>query len=97
MTKFTPGPWYKNFTGDAKWEINADGYPVSDVYGWTQEIDEANARLIVAAPDMFEALKNLLGACDRADFDGDLSPYVDGELLDNARTAIKLATGGSDE
>ncbi len=60
MSKHTPGPWKTTHS-----EVN--GYRVSDSTGWGVAVvlkdtnDEANARLIAAAPDMLEALRELLG------------------------------------
>jgi hypothetical protein len=36
-----------------------------------------------------EALCNLLDACERADYDGDLSGWIDGSLLEIGRDALK--------
>ena len=57
--KHAPAPWTAHFTGDALWEIYADGSEIkhADVFGCNQEMDEANAHLIAAAPDLLEALK----------------------------------------
>ena len=67
--KFTPGPWefdgmeyiFKTPIGDGKMVAQIRGW------GWLQKKgedagiaeQEANARLIAAAPDMYEALKEL--------------------------------------
>ena len=58
MTEFTPGPWVNHFTGDAEWEIFADREYVAIVRGGNKQDDEANARLIAAAPMLYEALVN---------------------------------------
>ena len=56
MSKHTPGPWKTTHS-----EVN--GYRVSDSTGWGVAVvlkdtnDEANARLIAAAPQMLEALE----------------------------------------
>ena len=56
MSKHTPGPWKTTHS-----EVN--GYRVSDSTGWGVAVvlkdtnDEANARLIAAAPQMLEALQ----------------------------------------
>lgn len=62
MSKHTPGPWR---VGDSHLEItDADGHraiaEVRDHDGWeeiSEEEQEANLRLIAAAPDLLEALK----------------------------------------
>ena len=61
MADFTKGKWTKYFTGDASWNIEGpDGWMIGEVMGRNKETDEANARLIAAAPEMYEALKELL-------------------------------------
>ena len=74
--KFTPGPWVMEFTGphaatrDGFWEIaplGPDGEP-----DWSREIaataddNKANARLIAAAPEMYEALSECCRIIDAA-------------------------------
>jgi hypothetical protein len=61
----------------------ADGY-------FQRDEDEcmANARLIAAAPDMLEALTDLVGGCGK---EGDL---FSNQAHDKARAAIAKATGG---
>ena len=61
--KFTPGPWvaYPHLRRRNHTEISADNLPVisiASVYGVKNQ-KMANARLIAAAPDMYEALKKL--------------------------------------
>ncbi len=53
------------------------------------ERDEANARLIAAAPDLLEALKRLSDQCDRMRLPG--QHMTDAE--ESAKTAIAKATG----
>lgn len=61
MSKHTPGPWDRttrtNIEGSSMTVIdaNADGRIIAFVY----EGDEANARLIAAAPEMLDALKQI--------------------------------------
>jgi hypothetical protein len=56
MSKRTPGPWVITHSP-------LNGYRVSDKTGWGVAVvlkdtnDEANARLIAAAPEMLEALE----------------------------------------
>jgi hypothetical protein len=56
----TPGPWEIEQIGVAT-TINGNGGIVAEVYSDTgnQQEEDANARLIAAAPDMLEALKAL--------------------------------------
>jgi hypothetical protein len=73
MTKHTPGPW--------KAEIDEQVPERGAVYvegpqGWLNqavadcgfndvETDEANARLIAAAPELLEALQSLVASCEK--------------------------------
>lgn len=58
---FTPGPWdIEKHEGQGKCFINgAAGLSVAYVYGDSNKELEANARLIAAAPEMYEIIKNL--------------------------------------
>lgn len=66
MSKHTPGPWQANVTrecisdaGDcySHWNIRSDNSTVCCIYhGDHNETNEANARLIAAAPDLYETL-----------------------------------------
>jgi len=73
MSKHTPGPWHVGVV--EKMEVLSDHgrlrlepggttlYPICKVVMFDREEDEANARLIAAAPEMYEALRELLD-CD---------------------------------
>lgn len=104
--KHTPGPWAFSQSaeyGDTRFYVaQADGAPytpnysdvatliaetVNDEY---KSIQEANARLIAAAPDLLEALKELLEDTQHADHDckdAEWCPVV------KACAAIAKATG----
>jgi len=72
MSKHTPGPWTFSTSSDG-WSYSiyiaqADGAPYTPNYsdvayitqtctGERQQVQEANARLIAAAPDMLDALR----------------------------------------
>jgi hypothetical protein len=66
VSEFTPGPWFfrkKNGDTDSWWVTAAPPRPghrgfVAEAVA-RQEQNEANARLIAAAPDLYEALKDL--------------------------------------
>jgi hypothetical protein len=65
----TPGPWkWVEERGGVYRLIGADGTVVADdgsawgeYGGWMNSPDEPNARLIAIAPDLLEALEDLLG------------------------------------
>lgn len=63
MNKHTPGPWERT-PGDSVIDIAADGKHIAIVGSspyWKRftATDEADARLIAAAPDMLAALRNV--------------------------------------
>lgn len=65
QAKHTSGPWRnteeydRDLAGNSTTTIEADKF-VAIVYGESRERCEANARLIAAAPEMLEALKDLV-------------------------------------
>ena len=85
MSKHTPGPWIvTGFDKEFKDQINIQdderGYYVAAAISC--QAQEANARLIAAAPELLEALKNFVDGC---------SVSVDAFAV--ARAAIAKATG----
>jgi hypothetical protein len=70
MSKHTPGPWYVGAQNDMLYILDrkpaaSNDYPnherkgltcIARVYDPTLDASEANARLMAAAPEMFEAL-----------------------------------------
>lgn len=89
----TPGPWGIKFDEfDDAWHVTPDGLEPPKFGEWSpicvlgayHENEEANARLIAAAPDLLSACKELL-------FDAfeDVHP----QAVKKARAAIKKAEG----
>ena len=63
MSNHTPGPWTAEFHGSV-WHIEeGSGVQLSCVYVWTEDDGEkeaaANARLIAAAPELFDVASRL--------------------------------------
>lgn len=92
-TKFTPGPWFTKREGWSTVYVEAriDGGMIQEVAacGPTdagQDQQQANARLIAAAPDLYEALESLV---DEVTNHGE----ADGAILDSARAALTKARG----
>ena len=61
MSKHTPGPWRELVTRID----DANGYQIChlDLHGKSEAERDANRRLIAAAPDLLEALKEALDVC----------------------------------
>ena len=103
MTKHTPGPWILDEESidllDFELEthriwINADGMHIGYVDGPRTEERKANARLIAAAPDLLEALKEIVKSLADQDDEG-MIEHVDPMI--KARAAIAKATGNNHE
>ena len=64
--KFTPGPWHA-WRNNSYWQIDAEAFDgqIGDAcasssnpeFGGSEELGKANATLMAAAPDLYEALK----------------------------------------
>lgn len=108
---YTPGPWiyeYNNAddSGGGQWyEIFAKGRNDAQLlwfpYNSTADREAealANARLIAAAPELVEALQDILNRCVAGsnDFDGairSMNPTQDGHALIAARALLKRIKG----
>ena len=101
--KFTPGPWRirsgrSGVKSDISCEDRPDTLATTAFHGWTTNELEANARLIAAAPEMFEALKITMDsvailATGRCPADLVQERIA---LLEQARAAIAKAKGAPD-
>ena len=96
MGKYTQGPWRVD-ESHINGSINAGKrhVAIANFYNChdeevrvTREQQEANAQLISAAPDLFEALKIILEYPY-----GDASPLDDPLVMNQARAAIRKAEG----
>jgi hypothetical protein len=89
MTDYAPGPWHAHktgivtFYGTRRIQVATARQPL-----FTAECQEANARLIAAAPDLLDALAEML-----ADADTLQEPYRNEAICERARAAIARATG----
>ncbi|MDZ5813883.1 hypothetical protein U4I65_02380 [Stenotrophomonas maltophilia] len=98
-SKHTPGPWGIEQTDDTNWIgfMRPDGRKVELIVCTTQrdnffkpdvqDKNDANARLIAAAPELLEALKDAVCALDCCG--------KDYPAAEKARAAIAKATGGA--
>lgn len=98
MTKHTPGPWIAeldDFTEEPTgWIADATGKLMVVQYAGCgshkADWDEADLRLVLAAPELLEALSDLLAMCKRqTDFNDD----GDGCMFYRCQAAIAKATG----
>jgi len=90
--KFTPGPW--EAVGGCMNAIAPMGSKLAIAECWYRgdwDNTRANARLIAAAPDMYEALGDLIECIDPDTGNGFISKVE----WHNARTAIAKAEGRS--
>ena len=99
--KHTPGPWkvvheeerYPGWNGPIPHSIGtSDGETIIARCpdGWGAE-DNANARLIAAAPELLDALSEIMS--HRTPIPDEDSDYVPRLIIDQARAAIHKATG----
>lgn len=97
-TKHTPGEWYwtdaypKSSDGERTWSlIGAGGYGILSCDGVGNSPqglnNEANARLIAAAPELLEQLQEMVRLAEHEGWEG----------FEKARAAIEKATGASHE
>lgn len=87
---FTPGPWVAQSHGHVSCigRDGVSGYRVANAFGLTltsfQE-QEANARLIAAAPELLEALEDLVIDCEMG--------WRDPHTLADAKAVLAKARG----
>lgn len=91
----TPGPWSVDDDGFDKTtpiEVRCDGYAIADVLRsgeWhSRAVEDANARLIAAAPRLLEALAQIARECPVSDGNRDRLRF--GAI---AREALALVDG----
>lgn len=96
--KHTPGPWHVQ-PGRLHLVDDANGQGVADTHNYwradsTEEREQANARLIAAAPDLLAALTHLLDMMHPhlLDLEGDMGRDL-ADAMQSARTALAKARG----
>jgi hypothetical protein len=92
----TPGPWRVEISNKSPSLniVGANNYPIGRI-PCTPSIcsdDEANARLIAAAPDLLSALRDMTDMFEHH-INGLLGPDDAAARWDNARAAVAKATG----
>lgn len=95
----TPGPWRVAKTALGQTVIDAEsiGEIVCRIEEWSPEQDAADARLIAAAPDMFEALRAVLPVLEAvqrqyAQLAKSHGMGGDGPVLEAVRAALSKAS-----
>jgi len=104
MSKYTKGPWEINRQHVGGWDIHGDGVWIGSIHnnhsdagerrhgGFPGNIEgEANARLIAAAPELFEALGALVDEQNGPPLIRDAERWQ--AAMDKARTALNKAEG----
>ena len=86
-TTFTPGPWILAKDGHGIYS-NDDFGILADCYG-TPSVREANARLMAAAPKLYETLRAFYDHLDDR-FEGDATEAA---LLDRAKALLAKVDG----
>lgn len=89
MLKHTPGPWEARLLEDPQWMVGIKGEAFHAVCVTSQGNDEANARLIAAAPDLLAACKDLAAGRGRHTV---REQAQWGDSLERAYAAIAKAT-----
>lgn len=103
---WTPGPWSthpEDLRGGRYWVIDMPGMAADDYFDEPFAIHEsdngeANARLIAAAPDLYEAVNEMLDHEPsredfRSDAKGDLQFKIATQVWERARAALAKADG----
>lgn len=89
MNKHTPGPWLPS---ESNIVADKEANEVAEVYGDNHEQEQANAKLIAAAPELFECLESkLLHIEEWIDFMG--NEPEDLERLAKAKAALEKVRG----
>lgn len=89
-TKHTPGPWYTTAKGN-KYQAQIAQEPTGKTISVTYTGNDADARLIAAAPDLLAALEALVSII----YSEQPNPSVSlRALIPQARAAIAKAKGG---
>lgn len=98
MSKHTPGPWVHLGCGDIVQkaeDYSGDIKDIAAVYLTLGDEDEANARLIVAAPELLEMLCTALPFIEDAELDPAYKAGHVAEISKQIRALIAKATGKS--
>lgn len=99
MNKFTPGPWFVDHKSPflVRAGDDIDGRHIAHIgpanYTPRFDVDEPNAKLIAAAPELLEALEELKCELILSDVDMDYIESHFRKALNKAQSAIARARG----
>jgi len=99
--KFTPGPWFTDDYGYIFSGERRDAHMIAEVRGWgwiqylpdPEQIQDANAHLIAAAPSLYEALEYCRQKIAYMTTHGEW--YSPGRAIEKADAALTKARGES--
>ena len=63
-TKFTPGPWVVEKDGSHVFVMGPEGWVVTEAFYLGLDVAKANAALIAAAPDLYQACVDAVEVCE---------------------------------
>jgi hypothetical protein len=92
--QFTPGPWeaHRHTGGQKGLTVEASGLPLLKMYSGRNE--EANARLIAAAPELFDGLERaFVFVCHLMPLGSTDNRTEAGKLIDSLRVPLAKARG----
>ncbi len=103
---FTKGGWYWEYNDQHHHNLRSKSthpsgceedkhilFVAPDFMGEDSLINDDDANLIAAAPDMYEALKNLWAECDKIGFPLDIKPATLVMTMGNTMKALARAEG----
>jgi hypothetical protein len=95
MNGYSPGPWVVDIPPIGSDEIRTeDGYLICELpFGALGDPEEANARLLAAAPDLLNACQLIVAYDEDDQADGIKFMQAYADALHAARAAITKATG----
>lgn len=94
MSKHTLGPWFSQYDDNGFYEIGSEAvaFRMAFTYG-EGDTDEANARLIAAAPELLEALERMLHSFSPHPCENTEKWREEYDACELARAAIAKAKG----
>lgn len=92
--KHTPGPWFSAYDDNGFYEIGSESVSLRLAFTYGEgETDEANARLIAAAPDLLDVVKEANAELERLNDPRGFVSMRQMRIMEKARAAIAKATG----